>query len=168
MARLVALLKTLFMAGCAVAIFGAITAQLRRLDPLVPIVLPGWVRTGGLVLILAGAILAFICFGLFSSAGSLSPHAHFPDPRTFIRWGPYRYVRNPMAKGGFTVLCGWGLFRLSPATLLFAAFMAVAMHLFIVHVEEPKLERRFGASYREYRRQVNRWVPSWRTLRGGA
>jgi protein-S-isoprenylcysteine O-methyltransferase Ste14 len=70
-----------------------------------------------------------------------------------------------MTKGGLTVLCGWGLYRLSTAILLFAGFMAVAMHLFVVYVEEPKLERRFGASYREYTRRVNRWIPSWRTLR---
>jgi protein-S-isoprenylcysteine O-methyltransferase Ste14 len=34
--------------------------------------------------------------------------------------------------------------------------MAIFLHLFIVCVEEPKLERRFGESYREYQRRVNR------------
>jgi len=59
-----------------------------------------------------------------------------------------------------------GLYQLSPAILLFAGLMAVAMHLFVVFVEEPKLERRFGESYREYKRRVNRWVPGWRALAG--
>jgi protein-S-isoprenylcysteine O-methyltransferase Ste14 len=164
MAKLIALLKTLFMAGCAVTIFGPITAQLRRLDPFLLVVLPSWVTVVGLALIVAGSILAFACFALFAAGGALSPQAHFPDPQAFISSGPYRYVRNPMAKGGWTVLCGWGLCRLSPAILLFAGFMALAMHLFVVYVEEPKLERRFGASYREYARRVNRWIPSWRAF----
>jgi protein-S-isoprenylcysteine O-methyltransferase Ste14 len=163
--KLVVLLKTLFMAACAVTIFGAITAQLRRLDPFLPVVLPSWVTAGGLVLIVAGSILALACFGLFAAGGALSSHAHFPDPQAFISSGPYRYVRNPMAKGGLTVLCGWGLYRLSLATLLFAGFMALAMHLFVLYVEEPKLERRYGSSYREYTRRVNRWIPSRWTFR---
>jgi protein-S-isoprenylcysteine O-methyltransferase Ste14 len=38
--------------------------------------------------------------------------------------------------------------------------MALFLHLLIVFVEAPKLERRFGESYREYKRRVNRWLPS--------
>jgi len=59
---------------------------------------------------------------------------------------------------------GWGFYQLSPSILLFALLMVTLLHLFIVFVEEPKLERRFGESYREYKRRVNRWVPSWRLL----
>lgn len=166
MQKLIALLKTLFMAACASALFGVITWQLRRLDPLIPVILPPWTAVGGVVLMVAGAVLAFACFGLFSASGALSPGAHFPDPKVFISWGPYKYVRNPMTKGSWTVLCGWGFYQLSPAILLFTLLMAVFMHLFIVFVEEPRVERRFGESYREYKRRVNRWVPSWRSLAG--
>jgi len=71
-----------------------------------------------------------------------------------------------MSKGGFTVLAGWGFHQLSPSILLFAVFMAVLMHLFVVHVEEPKLEQRFGQSYRDYMARVGRWIPSMRALAG--
>ena len=166
MKKLVVLLKSLFAAACAVTIFGTITWQLRRLDSFIPVTLPPWMVIGGIVLLVAGAALSFVCFGLFSASGALSRHAHFPDPEVFISWGPYKYVRNPMAKGGWTVLCGWGFYQLSPSILLFAVFMAVSMHLFVVYVEEPKLERRFGESYREYKRRVHRWVPGRRALAG--
>jgi protein-S-isoprenylcysteine O-methyltransferase Ste14 len=156
------------MATCAVVIFGTITSQVRRLDPLISIPLPPWMAVGGVVLIVAGAALAFACFGLFSASGALSPSRHFPDPQVFISWGPDKYVRNPMTKGAWTVLCGWGFYKLSPSILLFALLMAVVMHLFIVFVEEPRVERRFGESYREYKRRVNRWVPSWRSVAGNA
>lgn len=71
-----------------------------------------------------------------------------------------------MAKGGLTVLAGWGFSRLSTSILLFAGAMAGLMHLFVVYVEEPKLERRFGQSYRDYKSRVNRWFPSGRAPAG--
>jgi protein-S-isoprenylcysteine O-methyltransferase Ste14 len=166
MRPVVVLLKSLFMAACAVLIFGFLTRQLRGLDQFIPVSLPSWVAVGGIILIGAGAILAFTCFGLFAASGALTPGPAFPDPAVFISWGPYKYVRNPMAKGGFTVLAGWGFYQLSPSILLFAIAMAGLMHLFVVYVEEPKLERRFGQSYRDYTSRVGRWLPSRRALSG--
>ncbi|MBX9583553.1 MAG: isoprenylcysteine carboxylmethyltransferase family protein [Gemmataceae bacterium] len=164
MRKLTILLKSLFMAACAVALFGTITWQLRRIDPLVPVTLPPWVSVGGVVLMAAGAGLGFATFGLFAAGRSLSPHAYFPDPDVLITWGPYKCVRNPMAKALFTVLCGWGFFLLSPTTLLLALVLALFLHLLVVFVEEPKLERRFGEGFRQYKRRVNRWVPGRRSL----
>jgi protein-S-isoprenylcysteine O-methyltransferase Ste14 len=162
MRQVVVVLKALFMATCAVVIFGFITRELRPLDRLIPLSLPPWLAAAGVILMAAGAILSFTCFGLFASGGALTPGPGFPDPRVFISRGPYRYVRNPMSKGGLTVLAGWGFYQLSPSILLFAAVMAVAMHLFVVYVEEPKLERRFGQSYRDYVGRVSRWIPTRR------
>jgi protein-S-isoprenylcysteine O-methyltransferase Ste14 len=168
MRNLVIALKSLLMAACAVGILGVVTWQLRRLDPFLPLDLPPWVAVCGLALMVVGAALVLACFWTFAAAGALSPHAHFPDPEGLITWGPFRYARNPMTKGGWTVLCGWGVYQLSPSILAFALLMAVFLHLFVVLVEEPKLERRFGESYREYKRRVNRWVPGWRSLWGQA
>src|SRR5262245_61387465 len=119
------LLKSLFMDACAAALIGTITWQLRRIDPLIPVSLPPWASLGGIILMVAGAILGFATFGLFAAGRARSPHAHFPAPDVLITWGPYKYVRNPMAKALFTVLCGWGLVLLSPTVLLFALAMAL-------------------------------------------
>jgi protein-S-isoprenylcysteine O-methyltransferase Ste14 len=108
------------MAACAIALFGTITWQLRRIDPLLPVSLPPWVSVGGIVHMAAGTVLGFATFGLFAAGRALSPHAHFPDPAVLITWGPYKFVRNPMAKALFTVLCGRGFFLLSSTVLLFA------------------------------------------------
>ena len=96
----------------------------------------------------------------------IPPGEHFPDPAVFISWGPYRDVRNPMSKGGFTVLVGWGCYLLSPSVVLFACVMAGLMHLFVVFFEEPRLERRFGQSYLDYESGVGRRLPTRRTLAG--
>lgn len=158
---MVVFLKTLFMAGCAIFIFGAITRQLRKLDPFIPLVLPSWTGPIGFLVMGVGAILSFSCFGLFAVSGALTPGPAFPDPNVFISRGPYKFVRNPMAEGGLIALAGWGAYCLSVSTLLLAVVTGGLMHLFVVYVEEPKLERRFGQSYRGYRSRVGRWFPTW-------
>lgn len=162
MRQLIVVLKTLLMAACAVVAFGAITRQLRKLDRVIPLSLPSWVTVVGIVLMVVGALLALRCFGLFATGGALSPGPTFPDPEIFISRGPYSFMRNPMAEGGLAVLLGWGLYKLSVTIVILAAVTAGSMHLFVVRVEEPKLERRFGASYRSYKSRVNRWIPSRR------
>lgn len=151
--------KTLFPAVCAILFFGFITWQLRVFERYIGINLPHWVSFVGIILIAAGAVLTFVCFALFAAAGSLTPGLGFPDPALFIETGPYRYVRNPMAEGLLVALLGWGFFLRSAPVVLFALLMAGLMHLFVVLVEEPKLERRFGHSYLEYKNRVGRWIP---------
>jgi protein-S-isoprenylcysteine O-methyltransferase Ste14 len=162
---IVLLLKTLFPAVCAVVVFGLITWQLRALNRYIPLVLPAWSIAVGIVLMIAGGALAFTCFALFAAGGSLKRGATFPDPVVFVSAGPYRYVRNPMAAGALMTLGGWGCIERSVSILLFTLVMAALMHAFVVFVEEPKLERRFGRSYLNYKSQVRRWLPS--TRRGG-
>ena len=70
-----------------------------------------------------------------------------------------------MTEGGLAALAGWGSYNRSDSILVFAAVMAGPMHLFVVYVEEPKLERRFGQSYRDYKSGVNRWFPTRRQQR---
>jgi protein-S-isoprenylcysteine O-methyltransferase Ste14 len=156
--NLTILLKALFPAVCAVVIFGFTTWELRKLDPYIPFGLPP-LTVAGLALMLAGASLAFVCFALFARGGMLTPGANFPDPQVFVCSGPYRHVRNPMAVGGLATLAGWGLFLGSISISLFVVLMAALMHAIVVFVEEPRLERRFGQNYLEYKRRVHRWVP---------
>ena len=73
------------MAACAAALIGTIAWQLRRIDQLIPVSLPPWASVGGIILMVAGAILGFATFGLFAAGRALSPHAHFPDPDVLIR-----------------------------------------------------------------------------------
>ena len=54
---------------------------------------------------------------------------------------------------------GFGLFQRAVSVLLLAVGASLLAHLFVVFVEEPGLERRFGESYRRYKQSVNRWLP---------
>ena len=160
MRQVILLVKTLFPAACAILIFGLITWQLRALDRYIPLALPSWTQLPGILLMGAGAILAFVCFALFAAGGALSPGPGFPDPRVCIYAGPYRYVRNPMSEGLLATLFGLGLFERSVSILVFTLLMAGLLHLVVVFVEEPKLERRFGQSFLDYKSRVKRWIPS--------
>jgi protein-S-isoprenylcysteine O-methyltransferase Ste14 len=139
--------------------FGLITWQLRRVDQYIPYALPPWLGFVGVACMEVGATLALVCFALFAEGGMLARRAPFFDPNVLVLSGPYRYVRNPMALGALTVLAGWGLVQRSVTILVFALGIVALMHIVVVFVEEPKLERRFGESYRAYKSRVPRWMP---------
>lgn len=107
---------------------------------------------------IAGAALVLTCVGFFVLRGRGTP-APFDPPKNFVAAGPYKYVRNPMYVGGLSLLVGFGLWQQSVSILLFALLLALIVHLFVVLFEEPGLERRFSASYINYKQSVNRWLP---------
>jgi protein-S-isoprenylcysteine O-methyltransferase Ste14 len=141
-----------------VLLWGWLALGLRQYDAATHIVMPAWAVSLGVVLTVIGAAVGLSCVFLFATRGRGTP-APFDAPREFVAAGPYRYVRNPMYIGGLLVLGGLGLALRSPAILLLALGAAVLVHYFVVIVEEPGLERRFGDSYRTYKRSVNRWLP---------
>jgi protein-S-isoprenylcysteine O-methyltransferase Ste14 len=44
----------------------------------------------------------------------------------------------------------------------FSTLLFLLIHIFVVFVEEPGLEKRFGESYLQYKLSVNRWLPTFR------
>ena len=88
--------------------------------------------------------------------GTLAPW----DPtRKLVVRGPYRFVRNPMITGVLVVLLGEAALFGSPWVLAWAAAFLAVNAVWFPLVEEPGLERRFGAEYEAYRREVPRWLP---------
>lgn len=99
--------------------------------------------------------------------GTLAP---WDPPKNLVVEGPYRYVRNPMISGVFFVLAGEALVLRSWPHGQWALLFLVINLVFIPLFEEPQLERRFGASYAEYRQHVGRIFPRrrpWRPSGGG-
>ncbi len=94
----------------------------------------------------------------FVTKGQGTP-APFDPPVEFVAVGPYRYLRNPMYLGALCVIAGVGLVLKSPAIVLLAPVFGLAAHLFVLVYEEPALESRFGANYRNYKASVHRWLP---------
>ena len=150
-------------------VMGWLMGYLRLLDASLGVELPAWVQVPGMVAVVAGAALVLICGAMLSTRGigTLGGEEWFM-PREFVATGPCRFVRNPMSVGGVVLLTGIALWYRSAFGLGFAAAMFLVTHLVVVYVEEPGLEKRFGDSYREYRRNVRRWLPRitpWRRSR---
>jgi protein-S-isoprenylcysteine O-methyltransferase Ste14 len=119
----------------------------------------------GLLILAIGALLFTASLRRFvtEGRGTLAP---WDPPRRLVVRGPYRYVRNPMISGVALVLFGEALLLLSrPHTLWALTFFSINA-LYIPLLEEPLLEQRFGADYREYCRNVPRLLPRVRPWAG--
>ena len=158
-------MKTLFVALRAI-LWGAgfvllwvwLAGIARGYDDRLGLEMPPSLSRTGLPVMAAGAILVLLCVGsfVFRGRGTAAP---FDPPRVFVASGPYRYVRNPMYLGAALLLAGYGLLEGSAAVVLLSLLLLLAAHVFVVFVEEPGLERRFGESYLAYKRDVRRWLP---------
>jgi protein-S-isoprenylcysteine O-methyltransferase Ste14 len=114
----------------------------------------GW-ALGGL---LAAAGLVFFAAGLIA----LGSQARISGLKTdvLITSGPYAFSRNPQYAGWMMALTGGALVGRSGFALLVVALGGGVLHVYLVRVEEPFLERRFGEHYRAYRAVVARYVGS--------
>jgi protein-S-isoprenylcysteine O-methyltransferase Ste14 len=139
---------------------GWVTKYLRPLDLILGVELPAWVQIPGIVAIVAGAALVLVCGVILSIRGIGTLHGEeWFMPREFVATGPFRFVRNPMSLGGALLMAGIALWHRSTLCLGLAAALFLVFHLVAARLEEPGLEKRFGESYRQYRRNVPRWVP---------
>lgn len=116
----------------------------------------GNVVRGAPLIALGVALLLWAGFG-FSFVGRGTPNPA-DAPNELVVWGPYRWVRNPMYVAVLAIVVGEAL-AFSLSLLVYAALVWLAFHAFVGLYEEPTLERRFGASYVEYKRRVPRWIP---------
>ncbi len=122
----------------------------------------GWAALVGLVLIALGAVASARCIWDFTNTGRGTP-LPFDAPRTHVRVGLYRWVRNPMYVGCLLVLHGEAALFWSWGLLVYAAAVAVVVYVGILVYEEPTLRRKFGDEYRQYCDDVPRLFPRvWR------
>jgi protein-S-isoprenylcysteine O-methyltransferase Ste14 len=119
----------------------------------------------GYFLVGAGASVVAESFVRFALKGLGTPAPVAPTELLVVS-GSYRYVRNPMYIGVFSVIVGQALALGSTLLLEYAAFVGLCFFAFVVLYEEPSLQRRFGPSYDSYRANVPRWWPRLTPWRG--
>ena len=112
-------------------------------------------RLGGGIVVVAGLWLAARSALLLVGRGR---PRRGPTPR-FIIAGPYLRTRNPLFAGVLLALLGIAGATRSPMLGAATAAAALALHLWVTAVEEPRLRRRFGEAYRAYLNAVPRWLP---------
>jgi len=112
----------------------------------------------GLLMVLLGMILLTTTVFLFSTVGEGTP-APWDPPTKLVVEGPYRYTRSPMIVGVLAVLFGESVLTGSWVIFLWTVFFFTLNHVYFILSEEPGLVKRFGESYRKYKRHVPRWIP---------
>jgi len=124
-----------------------------------PQLLPGVLGMAiGIPPLTAGLALHVWCLVLFWKAKGMG--VPVSPPPEVVTAGPYAWTRNPMLIAIFAWLYGIG-FLLNSISMVFVwtpVFMIVNV-IELKLVEEPELERRLGASYREYKRRVPLLIP---------
>jgi protein-S-isoprenylcysteine O-methyltransferase Ste14 len=128
----------------------------RRLRP------PATVSSAAAIPLLgAGVAVLLWCMRDFAVVGRGTP-APIDPPRELVVGGLYRYVRNPMYVAVASILVGEAVLFRSTTLLVYAGAVVLFFTLFVVLYEQPTLEKKFGDSYRRYRREVPAWFPRLR------
>ena len=110
-----------------------------------------------LLLIAIGLIILLFSvfdFGRYGE-GTLSPLD--PTKKLVVR-GFYRLSRNPMYLAVMLILLGETIFVQSITLGIYMVFVAIAFFIFVIFFEEPRLQRKFGIEYSDYRKRVRRWL----------
>jgi len=112
-----------------------------------------------------GAALAALGVGLIISARVTLERAHTtwhptePHRTTNLAaTGVFRVSRNPTYLGMQLVLIGWAVFLASPVALVISWAFALWMSRFQIRPEERALAAILGQEYRDYLRDVRRWL----------
>lgn len=128
---------------------------LERRWPLLWNANPAW-AIAGLMLVVAGlAIGASALWTMLAARTSPNP---WKPTQAIAMDGPYAFTRNPMYLSFLTLYAGAGLYVRVTWVLILLPFVLVALQQLVIVREEAYLDRKFGASYRDYRRRVRRWV----------
>ena len=120
---------------------------------------PAAPRVLGVVLLIAGGTLVLETTARFALHGRGTP-APWAPPERFVERGSYRFVRSPMYIGVLLLIVGQGLLLGREVLYVWAGAAWLMFTAFLAFYEEPGLRRRFGAGYDDYRRRVNRWLPT--------
>jgi protein-S-isoprenylcysteine O-methyltransferase Ste14 len=112
----------------------------------------------GCLLIALGVYLLAITTYFFAKIGG-GTVAHWSPPTKLVIHGIYRYVRNPMVLGVVLTVLGETIFFGSISMFVLFLVLFIGNHILFIKYEEPNLIKRFGDDYREYMKNVPRWLP---------
>ena len=112
----------------------------------------------GLVIGVVGLILFIMTIRMFILIGNGTIMPWDPT-RKLIVVSLYGYVRNPMILSLILILVGEAILFKSYGIAGLAVLNFVINTVYFIFSEEPGLEKRFGDEYREYKRNVPRWIP---------
>jgi protein-S-isoprenylcysteine O-methyltransferase Ste14 len=123
--------------------------------PMTPKVARG-VDLLGWTLVITGMSLTY--WGLSTFWRRRTPVYPNRDAKLLVIEGPYRISRNPMYTGIIMACVGGSAIVGSLWPLLLLPFAIATVYFYVIRREERHLTEAFGDEYREYQRQVGRWL----------
>ena len=106
-----------------------------------------------------GLILMVWTTRLFAAAEGGGTPAPWDPINKLIVTGPYRHMRNPMLSGVILALGAEAALLTSVPIFVWMLVFLLVNTVYFSLSEEPQLEKRYGAAYRDYKNKVPRWMP---------
>ncbi len=120
---------------------------------------PGSLVVGFFLIAFGLALYCLSAAQFFRVRGTPVP---FSPPPKLVTSGLYRFTRNPMMTGLFMQFFGIGIALGSLSLVFIFTPLFITINVWeLKKVEEPELERRLGEAYREYKKQVPMFFPSF-------
>ena len=123
----------------------------------------------GFVLLAIGLFLFTQSILLFIKIGNGTLAPWNPTKKLVVK-SLYRHVRNPMILGVVIILLAESFLLKSAYILAWAILFFFINCIYFIFKEEPDLEKRFGEEYRDYKKNVPRWllrIKGWRPEEDG-
>ncbi len=122
-----------------------------------PIYIFSMFRGIGIFLIAIGLTLAVTASRTFSRLGHGTP-ALIQPPQKLVIKGIYTKTRNPIYIAHILIYLGSFILFGHLLLLILTATAFIAFHLYLIHVEEPALHRRYPNTYIKYTQSTPRWL----------
>lgn len=119
--------------------------------------LPGWVFSLGIFLIILGIILRQLSMAILGRY--FSGVVGIQKGQKVIEKGPYKYVRHPSYTGALMIFIGLGLALQSWAAVLTLIILFIIAYGFRIYVEEKALISELGEPYIDYKKRTKRLIP---------
>ena len=150
---------TIFGGSLALVVLGGLVTDRWLAIPALPKT-QAWMATGVTILFIGSMLCGWCVIRFLRAKGTPVP---FNPPDELLQAGLYGRIRNPMLTGVFLALFGVGVLLHSLSIVLFWTPGYILVHVVELKlVEEPELEKRFGAAYTEYRNRVPMFFPRLR------
>ncbi len=111
---------------------------------------------GGGIVVLAGYVFGYLPIKLFNKTEQ-DPKPWTTTPEIIVE-GPYKITRNPMYVMMLIACVGFSIILAEAWILILTPVCGLVIYHTAIRHEEAYLEEKFGDSYRDYKKNVRRWL----------
>jgi protein-S-isoprenylcysteine O-methyltransferase Ste14 len=145
-----------FVVALAVAVVGPLLQLSRAIAPLPGLQVDG-IQIAGIVLAVLGIVLTV--WAQLDMGDSWRVGVDATETTALVHTGMFGWVRNPIYTAMLTFDFGIALLTPNFVTIAGVILAVISLELQVRQVEEPYLQDKHGAAYRDYTASVGRFVP---------